>query len=460
MENPLLRKAALPSEMPNRYESLGLRDNPFPCDPALAIGGGDPRRNGSIYTKELHEDRQLEFDRLLVPAPGRPEPRCLGFLMDLATRRGRGIGKTAFLKQQRDRLMADLGGEASMDTAVMFASHILPTTSPPCRKFWEFCRTVTGALCEDIVPQAVWRLRALSGQIPDPVLQDIGSADDWERTIGSDAWLQERGVDAMFGLNRAVESTIRKAGVRDELAHELAQDGGTPGRASRIFDWTSYHWRNDGGRALFHDLANFFMAAQFTRGLLLIDEVEKISYHQNIQERRAFAESLRYYMFDGDCTNAQRRFFGMLLTIHPLVQEVLLPHWNAAGLGRLAPLGGPQARQCTIHFGPLNRSMAIPLVTVYLDYFRLSGSQRGSIEPFTEDAVVEALARSQGVPGPALNLLFRVVERAAEEGLAEIRKDLVESVYAQREPMEAQEADENGPLPRAQVDLTGEGANY
>jgi hypothetical protein len=43
---------------------------------------------------------------------------------------------------------------------------------------------------------------------------------------------------------------------------------------------------------------------------LLIDEVEKIVPYQNLLERRSFVESLRYFLFDGNCAAAKRRFFG------------------------------------------------------------------------------------------------------------------------------------------------------
>jgi hypothetical protein len=457
MSNPLLRKPpSLPIEASNRYESLGLHENPFPYDPSLVLGSDDPRLNGEIYNELLHEDKAKDFERLLILGPGRKNPRSITFLMDFATRRGRGIGKTAFLKHQRDRIMQDLGEKASGGTSVIFAAHVTPTTSPSCRKFWEFCRTITEALCEQyIIAHAIWRLRALSGKISDSVLQQMGTPEEWGNTIGNDRWLEANGVNVLFELTPTIERKLKEAGVREDFAHDLAETGANPSLQAKLRSrFTDYRWRKDGGRLVFHDLVNFFEAAEFNRGLLLIDEVEKIVYHQNVQERRAFVESLRYYVMDGNCANAQRRFFGILLTIHGLIQEILLSHWKAAGLDRLAPLAEPDAQQSTIYFEPLNKTMAIPLVTEYLDYFRISPSQRGTIDPFTEAAVVEALVKSGGVPGPTLQLLYRVVEKAAETGVTTIDKSLVEAVYAAQPRLEASEIEAAASFPLTQVRLT------
>ncbi|MCI0611832.1 hypothetical protein L0244_02475 [bacterium] len=433
-----------------------MHENPFPYSPSLVPRSENPRLNGTIYNEQLHEGKAKDFERLLIPGPGRNNPQAIAFLMDFASRRGRGIGKTAFLNHQREEIMKDLGDRASGGTSVMFAAHVIATTSPPCRKFWEFCRTIAETLCEqNIIAQAVWRLRALSGKIPDSTLQQTGNAEEWSNTIGNDGWLANNGVNVLFDLNPSVERKLKDAGVREDLAHDLAEVGATPSLQVRLLErFTDYRWRRDGGRLVFHDLVNCFKAAEFSRGLLLIDEVEKIVYHQNVQERRAFVESLRYYVMDGNCANARYRFFGILLTIHPSIQEILLSHWKDAGLDRLAPLTEPDTQQSTIYFEPLNNSMAIPLITEYLDYFRIAPAQRGTIQPFSEDAVVEALVKSGGVPGPMLQLLHRVIERAIEIGKASINKSFVEVVHAELPREEASEIDNVEHLPSVQVKLT------
>lgn len=458
MSDPF-RKAQPLEQVSNQYEILGLRDNPFPREPSLQPGSSDPRANGEIYSEELHGDEQATLEKLLIPSPSQSNPLSIAFLMDHTTRRGRGIGKSAFLKHQRDRIMSDFGEESSHGRAVMCAVHVIPPPPlPGCRKFWEFCRTIVEALIEqDIIASAIWRLRAFSNVIPDSVLGEVGRITDLAESIGNNKWLEKREIDVQFSLNRTVGDILRSVGVRDELAKILAYTPNSIDLRSRVSSsFSDYFWRKDGGRFVFDDLVKLFMAAQFTRCLLFIDEVEKMAYHQNMTERRAFVESLRYYLFDADFANSRNHFYGILLTIHPGVQELLSPHWKVAGLDGISPITQPEAQETTVYFGPLDRKMAIPLVKVYLDYYRISKDSRAGIEPFTEDAVIEALVKAGGVPRPMLRLLYRVVERAAELKVTKIDKKLIEEVYSTPERLEAEAIEEEETLPAPKVDLEGE----
>lgn len=456
MVNPLLRKAQMPQpEDSTRYRSLGLRSNPFPIDPGLKPDSGDPRSDGTIYNDILHKDSQADLQRLLIGMPGTSTAHSLVFLMDYATKRGRGIGKSAFLHHQCERVMSDFGERASEGRGVLLACHVIPP--PDCRKFWQFCRAITECLVNhQVVALALWRLRALSGVIPSNVLEEIGDASEWPTTIGDSKWLESRGVDVLFRLNKAVEGTLVSNGVPSEWAKEmvLSSDTRAPELVGPFLRSSDFFWRKEGPSVVFGHLVNLFRAAEFTRGLLLVDEFEKVVYPQNTQERRLFVDSLRYYMFDVDVANARSRFWGVLLTIHPGIQEILLPYWKAAGLDRFSPLAGPDAGQATVYFGPLSGSQAVPLVVVYLDHYRLDVSKKGTLEPFTQEAVVEALVQSGGVPGPTLRLLHRVVEQAADLGKSKIDKDLIEVVRRTPERLEASEISDESGTSETRVRLT------
>jgi hypothetical protein len=454
MSNPLLRtvRETIPA-VSTHYDSLGLRDNPFPLEPGLVQGSPDPRLNGEIYCEELYADKQEDFDKLLIPSRLSGQPRSIAFLMDHATRRGRGIGKSAFLNHQKERILADFGEKASEGTSVIFAVQVTPQTTPSCRKFWEFCRLITETLIDqDILTLAKWRLRALSGRIPDEVLQEIGDSSDWPRTIGNDSWLRERNVEPLLDVDIEVEKQVIGLGVPPDVAHLLVSSNSAAQFRQHILSrFTSNTWRQEGGKLVFDYLVKYFLAAKFTRGVLLIDEVEKIVYHQTTVERRAFVESCRSYLIDGDCENARRRFYGMLFTIHPGIQEILLPHWKSAGLDRLAPLAEGDASESTVYFGPLKPEMALPLIKVYLDHYKLSPDN--TIHPFTEEAVIEALVRSGGVPRPTLKLLHRVIEEAAKQGVEAIGKPEIEKALSTKTSVEAEEMEEFPLLPESDVDL-------
>jgi hypothetical protein len=453
MSNPFRQTVKVePSE--NRYESLGLKKNPFPTEPSLKPSSPDPRDNGTIYSEELHKDKQDKLEKILIPTPENKDPLSIGFLMDLATSRGRGIGKSAFLKYQRDRINNDFGEKASRGTAVMFAVHVMPP--PECRKFWEFCRTIVEALIDqEIIGLALCRLRAFSGMIPEEVLKKAGGIRNLIGTIGDDTWLRKENVNYTLTIDRHINDTLRSAGVREEFAQILSYTANVSELNKRIGSaFTNFFWQRDGGRLLFDDLVKLFIKAEFSHGLLFIDEVEKIVYHQNMMEKRAFAESLRYYLMDADLENNKNKFFGMLLTIHPGIQELLIPHWKSAGLDGISPISEPGAQANTIYFSKLDQSMAIPLVKVYLNYYRTNAAIIEGVEPFTKEAVIEALIKSGGVPRPMLLLLNHVVERAAQLKKTEIDKALIDEVYSAREILEVEDKSEDEIPPSVKVDLT------
>jgi hypothetical protein len=448
-----LRKSqVLPSEKENPFERFGLSQNPFPNRPSIVIGS-----DNLPYLPDLRAQEEQQFEDLMIPRPDRPTTRIITFLMDYATRRGRGIGKTVFLNHQRKRIMDDLGNSLTDGSHVLFAVHILPLPGAT-RKFWQFARLIAEAMNEQgVIATALWRLRAFSGMIPDAILEQ--ARDDPEETIGNDMWLREKGVDVDFQLARFVRTELERVGVRPEIAEALARFGRAPSawQASFLAHQTDFRWRTEGTKLVFDDLVRLFIRAGFSKGLLLADEMEKIVTEQNIRERRTFVELIRYHFVDGLCENTRRDFYSLFLTIHPYLQELLAPHWEAAGLDRFAALSREFAEQYTVYFNPLKQESAEPLVKVYLDNSRLSNDQKGSLTPFDKSAVEEALVRSGGVPGRMLTLLYHVMERAAKEGWSFIGAEQIRQVLQARPPEEPDEEADAKTLPRPYPDLKGEG---
>lgn len=456
--NPLFRRApdgVLPA--PNPFERFGLKHNPFPDRPGVIPDNDDPRLNGSIYRADLRQAEQEKFERLLIPRPARPDADPMAFLMDAATRFGRGVGKTAFLNHQRQRIMADLGDALTRGSQVLFAVHILPPSDGRCRKFWQFCRLMGETMNDQgIVAQTLWRLRAFSDCIPESVLTQVGN--DPQSTIGNNEWLAQQHVDVVGKLSPQVQRTLVNAGVDESLAVALAKHGHDPESFRQCFLQTlsEYRWRQQGGQWLFNDLVRAFRAAGFTRGLLLVDDFERIVVHQNSKERLSFIENIRYYFLDGPFESTRSKFYSVLWTIHPYVQELLVSHWNTAGMERFCALGGELAAEHTIDFRPLETQAAVPLVLEYLNRARLSDQDRDQLQPFDHEAVVEALRLVKGLPGFMLALLSRVMEHAVQSNWPHVDKDRIREVFQQEPPPPADEEVSRPSLPPAQVDLRSE----
>lgn len=452
MTTNLFRKTNTTLQPTNRYEKFGFSRNPFPNKPSVIVNNPDSRENGKIYLAELRQNEQEKFEELLIPKSGGSEVRSIAFLMDYATRRGRGIGKTSFLFHQRERIMADLGNELTEGSQVLFSTYVLPRPNGAHRKFWQFCKLIVESLVSEdnpIISMAMWRLRAFTGAIPDSVLELVGN--DPEQTIGDNQWLQKHDINVFFSLNTTIKKQLLDLGVNGDLAEALTQYGHSPIEFQQNFlsKMSASIWRADGANFLFDDLVKLFRFTGFTRGLILVDEMEKVVQPQNSKERRAFTDALRYFLIDGQCENARLSFYSFFLTIHPYVQEILNPHWEASGLDRFAALSRELARDYTVYFDPLDQNSARPLAKVYLDESRLSEKKEDSFAPFTIQALDEALFKSGRVPGKYLTLLNRAVERAIVEGWETIDVNEINYVIQLKAPGEPEEKDAIDALPTA-----------
>lgn len=443
------KKSISKNSTEGRYQKFGFSRNPFPNKTSITINDIDNRNNGSIYIPELRETENKEFEKILIPNPDRAEPKTISFLMDYATRRGRGIGKTAFLWYQKNRIMADLGNELSGGSEVLFAAYINPRPDISYKKFGYVAKLIIEAIIDqDILTLALSRLRVFTGLIDARVLQEVKlyNLDD---TVGNDQWLIEKHKDLgekfdVHSMTQTVRGSLIKSNIDPNLATAVARFGNEMDHFRKWYfnEIKETFWRKDGSKLLFNDFVKILINAKFTKGLLLFDELEKIVPKLNSLERREFCESLRYYFIDGDNQNTNYNFLSCLLTIHPYLQELLIPHWEASGLQRFASLGGELVNDYTVYFEPLHAESAIPLALAFMDESREKSEFNGKLDPFDEEGLLEALKKTTGVPGRYLNFLHSAIEKAIDEswkkiGVSEISKTELPSVTKeQAEPEE------------------------
>ena len=437
-----------------RYTKLGLKDNPFPEVAVIQVGNPDQRTNGTIYESKIRAKEQANFDSIFVPHSDKPRKR-LAFIMDNATHRGRSTGKSAFLYHQCKRTESDWGKKVTNGAYVLFASYIQPQAQT--RKFWEFSKLIATTLNEqEIIAKAIWRIRYLYGGLPTDILSQV---DDPKKTIGNDEWLKTYNIDLSYKMRNVL---VTEGRLDADSAVQLGFFGNDASKLEETFfsHTDDTYWRKHGNEFTFNTLVKLFRLAQIDYGLLLIDEVEKIVSYQNKSERREFADSLRYFIFDGNCESARSSFYSILLTIHPYVQELLLPHWESSGIDRFAALSKELAENYTIYFRPIEKELAEDLVKVYLDHYRLEDSGNcDKLFPFDQEAIMEAMVYTKGVPGPFLTFLHNLVEFATNEKYDNIsRKSVTYFVESSKAPKPSDfEEDEKIMLPKSSVDLLGRG---
>jgi hypothetical protein len=430
----LIRTANKESKQ-SRYEQFNFTRNPFPRKPGISINSSDDRENGNIYLPELRAEEIQQFKNLLIPKPNSHEAKNICFLMDHATRQGRGIGKTSFLNFQKNCINKDLGDEISQGAEVIFSVYCSPIPGENYKKFYLISKLIIQSLIEQkIIATAICRLRALTGLFDERIFQDVTDSNIVD-TIGNINWIRE--AYAKIGLDNwpsdhqiddEVKKILRSEIQNIQLIDRLSRFGTSPTETVKFYfsSFTESDWRKNANTLLFNDLIKLFDLAKISKGLILFDELEKVIMPQNSQDRRSFCEELRYWFLDGTNENAKDSFFNILLVIHPYIQEILNPHWNASGLERFASLGGQFSGDYTIFFKPIENEQALPLSIEYMKRSRVASHNKSDIFPFEEDALQFALQKTFNVPGKFLSFLHLSIEKAIDEQWESITKDRIE----------------------------------
>jgi len=413
----------------NRYEKLGFKRNPFPFDPCVKPNSNDELENGKLYLDELRRDEERQFEKLVLQKKGQSPAKKISLLMDYAAFRGRGIGKTAFLNHQLNRINPDLGFSITEGNETLFAVYVQPGGEKNERKFWQISRLIFECLLDqDILHIALSRLIAFSKLVPPNILKEV-SKENIKETILNDEWLSGKGIDTI-NLHLNLKKLLESSGIDNELSQKILHLTRSSNyfRKHFINEKTDSYWRNNESKILYNDLVKLFKLARFTSGLIFFDEAEKVITVQNFQERRSFCDNIRYFFVDGSAENAKESFFRILLTIHPYSQELLNPHWNAAGLNRFVELGGDSAKHYTIFFNPLNEQSAIPLAALYLNAAPVNKTTLSDTKPFETGALQDILIKAEGIPGRYLQFLYLAIELAINENWSVIGKKEIERV--------------------------------
>lgn len=449
MDNNLFRKPKKVEEVENKYQFLGFTQNPFPSEPAVKPYSTDSRVNGSIFLDKIREEEIKDFKKHIVNASNK-----IGLLMDYAAYKGRGIGKTAFLNHMKNSINTDLGNKISNGDSVLYAVYVSPSADKQNRSLSDVAHSIfTSMHKEGLFLTVFCRLRALSGLL-DEVIDETVNESNYEDTIANDSWLKERGVDVQ-GVNSFVMDKLVEAGISDNVSSLF---GGSYQSYKLLLEdnKNEYFWKKTGLQYLFGNIEKLLKAALFTNCIILLDEAEKMIQYQSSNERRALCDDLRYYFIDGSCSNAIDGFFKIVLTIHPNSQELLMPHWAAAGLDRFCSLGGDISSENTIFFKPMSNDVMMinELAEIYLKESRIDTNDN-SINPFTQEAINYAMEKSDRIPGRFLRMLYLMIEKAVQNHWKIIDKEKIDMAWQENNKYNSvtSNAMDDTPLPETKIEL-------
>lgn len=449
MDNNLFRKPKKVDEVENKYKFLGFTQNPFPNEPAVKPYSADYRVNGSIFLEKIREREIKDFKDHIVNAPNK-----IGLLMDYAAYKGRGIGKTAFLNHMKNSINSDLGNDISNGDSVLYAVYVSPSADKKNRTLSDVAHSIFTAMhMEGLFLTVFCRLRALSGLLDNAIDESINES-NYENTIANDEWLKEHGVDVQE-VNSFVLKELVDAGIIEDVPRLFGGDYHSY-KALLEDNKNDFFWKKQGLDFLFNKVEKLLKSALFTNCIILLDEAEKMIQYQNSNERRALCDNLRYYFIDGSCSNAIDGFFKIVLTIHPNSQELLMPHWAAAGLDRFCSLGGDTSSENSIFFKPMsNDSMMVSeLAEIYLQKSRIDPTDT-TINPFNQEAIDYAMEKSDRIPGRFLKMLYLMIEKAVQNQWDSIDKEKVDVAWQENNKnySAASNTIDDSPLPETKIEL-------
>ena len=111
----------------SHFESLGLRDLPFPSTAIANPYSTDPRLNGTIYTEDPVRNEIERFEQLLIRPMISHNRAQLAYLWSKGDQQSsRGMGKTALLRYFQRRINKDWGSTEfegqQLSAAVIYVS--------------------------------------------------------------------------------------------------------------------------------------------------------------------------------------------------------------------------------------------------------------------------------------------------------------------------------------------------
>lgn len=419
----------------SRYESLGLKDLPFPNTAIANPYSPDPRLDGTIYAEAPVVAEIKRFERLLICPDDFPNRVQLAYLWAQGDQQSsRGMGKTALLRYflqriNRDWGFTEFGGQFS--AVVIYVSFPSQVTT---RYMEQLAWSALVDICKNGVlaaSRAVLRLNALSDEQAKSVMTGPDGSENPGNLLDDDV-LRNNGIQP-DALDANIADYLRKAGVESAASTALANGKFEQHLRSlrRGENLEPFYVPNDvkglyfSKQLLFNDMVHYLRVAGFAGGYLFIDDIENLVEQMSRRHRISFAKDFRSCTVGVGYANTTYKFFSSVLTTHQNIAGGLSQAWVEAGLASAAHLSPDSPNSVNL---PLpSRDQAREIIVAHLDHYRLDQSEKGTTKPFTEEGLDALLENRRTMPRELLSTAANVVSKAAEEGVTTIDAATVRS---------------------------------
>ena len=420
--NKLIRKPSqtLSPDTLARFQRFYLSDNPFPKDPYVNQDSTDKRVNGRIYETEIHKPEFQQIrESFLTQSQSDPNHLRLGYIVDTSYI-GRGNGKSAFLINLKQIIDQEYCLDISEGKNKCFAVYVSPEAGGRTKTFPSFVDIVFNSIVKsDIIKNclAILRLDSLrklyknaDKKIID--LEDQQLFDD----LNSEEWFSKNGFDIF-----AISHDIYTNSYLQQLPPDFPLFQGRNNFMKPFIltsHFTEYYFNSlksvDRINFVFSQLVDFFLAAGFNGGYILVDDFERIPDFQSERQRRDFALQLRACLFDGSYTNARIGFYDFILVLHAGVPRLIADAWAMSGMEQRVPILPKISSNHVIRFEKLSKKHAILLLRKYISEYRIPGQNLDPLFPFTENSAQKIGELSEYNAASMLKMANELLEKAAD----------------------------------------------
>ena len=420
----------------SHFESLGLRDLPFPSTAIANPYSTDSRLNGTIYTEAPVRNEIERFEQLLIRPDDFHNRVQLAYLWAKGDQQSsRGMGKTALLRYFQRRINKDWGATEFKGQQLSAAVIYVSFPSQVDRRYMEqLAWSALVDICKNNVleaSRAKLRYNELTSEQREAVLTNPGGSQSASNLL-DDSILLSNGIqpgdtDAEIarrlqqeGVRPAVATALAMGKFEDHLRSLRRDENLEPFYVPR--DTKSLDYSRS---LLFNDMVYYLRAAGFAGGYLFIDDIENLVEQMSRRHRIAFARDFRSCTVGVGYANTAYKFFSSVLTTHQNIAGGLAQAWIEAGLASTAHLSPESPNSVELPLPSSDQARAI--VVAHLDHYRIDQGEIGTIKPFTEDGLNTLLENRRTMPRELLSTAANVVSNAAREGMTTIDAATVKS---------------------------------
>lgn len=404
-----------------------LSENPFPTS-IVSWGSKNAKENGTIYSREVRPKKTEEFINRLIYS-GLTGDLKFGFLWSLGgPDYTRGFGKTATLLYFARSINSDFGAsimsemgwedsEIQLHKAVALYSSFDETRVTNFN--YALFNTIKYANDEGIL-QRTYEL--LCGRAITELNLDVAPSDVVSGQVNTDDVIAINERIRQYVETERAGITGRTLPFKSDFVAELLSNIGNTDHVRVYLESLSEYQKTRNGTLFFDALLTLFLTAGIKRVFVFLDQIENVirsgTRSKLSKETSRYRDLALEIQPSADST-------AFVITLHPTAGERIAQLWREARLPDF-DYTLPANQNCVVILDALSLDEGKKLVETYLTYFRLPDSANDNIfYPFTEEAVVELVQRTQNHPSWIIRNAHLLLDKAAEMNIPNIDAEFV-----------------------------------